>query len=123
MGTTVSGSGSQTINVMIASSGPAETAAVEAAVAAWEEASGNTVELVAADDMNLQLGQALAGGDPPDVFYVNLDKFQEYASGGSLAPIGDQITDPDDFYPRSEVRSRTRTSCTARPRTSRRSAS
>ena len=66
MGTTVSGSGSQTISVMIASSGPAETAAVEAAVAAWEEASGNTVELVAADDMNLQLGQALAGGDPPD---------------------------------------------------------
>jgi multiple sugar transport system substrate-binding protein len=99
MGTTVSGSGSQTISVMIASSGPAETAAVEAAVAAWEEESGNTVELVAADDMNLQLGQALAGGDPPDAFYVNLDKFQEYASGGSLAPIGDQITDPDDFYP------------------------
>jgi multiple sugar transport system substrate-binding protein len=99
MGTTVSGSGSQTISVMIASSGPAETAAVEGAIAAWEEESGNTVELVSADDMNLQLGQALAGGDPPDVFYVNLDKFQEYASGGSLAPIGDQITDPDDFYP------------------------
>ena len=99
MGATASGSGAQSITVMIAASGPAETAAVEAAVAAWEEESGNTVELIPADDMNLQLGQALAGGDPPDVFYVNADKFQEYASGGSLAPVGDQLTDPDDFYP------------------------
>jgi len=89
----------QTISVMIAASGPAETAAVEAAVAAWEAESGNTVELIPAEDINLQLGQALAGGDPPDVFYVNADKFQEYASGGSLAAVGDQLTDPDDFYP------------------------
>ena len=91
--------GGQTLNLMIGSSGPAETEAVDAAISAWEYESGNTVELVAADDLNLQLGQALAGGDPPDVFYVNLDKFQEYASGGSLAPIGDQLTDPEDFYP------------------------
>src|SRR6266508_1443175 len=91
--------GGQNITVMIASSGPAETQAVDAAIAAWEAESGNTVELIAATDMNLQLGEALAGGDPPDVFYVNADKFQEYASGGSLAAVGDQITDPDDFYP------------------------
>ncbi len=49
--------------------------------------------------MNLQLGQALAGGEPPDVFYVNADKFQEYASGGSLAAVGDRIDNPEDFYP------------------------
>jgi len=91
--------GGQTISVMIAASGPAETAAVEAAVAGWEAESGNSVDLIPAEDINLQLGQALAGGDPPDVFYVNADKFQEYASGGSLAAVGDQLTDPDDFYP------------------------
>lgn len=99
MGAPASGSGAQSITVMIAASGPAETAAVEAAVSAWEEESGNSVELIPAEDINLQLGQALAGGDPPDVFYVNADKFQEYASGGSLAPVGDQLTEPDDFYP------------------------
>lgn len=88
----------QSISVMIAASGPAETAAVQAAIDGWEVESGNTVELIAADDINLQLGQALAGGDPPDVFYVNADKFQEYAAGGSLANIGAQLDDPDDFY-------------------------
>lgn len=90
--------GGQTITVMIAASGPAETAAVQAAVDAWQDESGNTVNLIPADDINLQLGQALAGGDPPDVFYVNADKFQEYASGGSLVPVGDQLDEPDDFY-------------------------
>lgn len=90
--------GGQKIQVMIAASGPAETAAVETAVKAWETESGNSVELIAAKDMNLQLGQALAGGEPPDVFYVNADKFQEYAGGGSLAAIGDKLDTPDDFY-------------------------
>ena len=98
-GATSGSGGGQTINVMIAASGPAETAAVQSAVDAWQQASGNTVNLVAAEDMNLQLGQALAGGDPPDVFYVNSDKFQEYAGGGSLAAVGDRIDNPDDFYP------------------------
>ena len=98
-GATSGSGGGQTITVMIGSSGPAETAAVQAAVDAWQQASGNTVDLIAAEDMNLQLGQALAGGDPPDVFYVNADKFQEYASGGSLAAVGDQLDNPDDFYP------------------------
>jgi multiple sugar transport system substrate-binding protein len=97
-GETGSGGG-ETITVMIAASGPAETAAVQGAVDAWAAESGNEVELIAAEDINLQLGQALAGGQPPDVFYVNADKFQEYASGGSLANIGSQLTDPDDFYP------------------------
>ena len=98
-GATSGSGGGQTINVMIGASGPAETAAVQSAVDAWQQASGNTVNLVAAEDMNLQLGQALAGGDPPDVFYVNSDKFQEYASGGSLAAVGDQVDNPEDFYP------------------------
>ena len=91
--------GGQTISVLIASSGPAETAAVQAAADAWAQATGNTAQVTAAENMNQQLGQALAGGDPPDVFYVNSDKFQEYASGGSLAAVGDQLDNPDDFYP------------------------
>jgi multiple sugar transport system substrate-binding protein len=96
--TAKAGGAAAKIQVMIAASGPAETAAVEGAVKAWETESGNTVELIAAKDINLQLGQALAGGQPPDVFYVNADKFQEYASGGSLAAVGDKLDKPDDFY-------------------------
>ena len=98
VGTDGPASTGESINVMIAASGPAETAAVAAAVEAWEAASGNSVELIAADDINLQLGQALAGGEPPDVFYVNADKFQEYAGGGSLAAVGSKLENPDDFY-------------------------
>lgn len=90
--------GGTTISVMIAASGPAETAAVQSAVDAWQAESGNTVKLIAAKDINLQLGQALAGGEPPDVFYVNADKFQEYAAGGSLAAVGAKLDNPTDFY-------------------------
>ncbi len=88
----------ESITVMIGSSGPAEAAAIQSAVAAWEAESGNTVELIAADDLNLQLGQALAGGEPPDAFYVGADKFQEYAIGGSLAAVGSKLDTPEDFY-------------------------
>ena len=88
----------KSISVMIAASGPAETAAVQSAVNAWQTASGNKVNLIAAKDINLQLGQALAGGEPPDVFYVNADKFQEYASGGSLASVGSKLDNANDFY-------------------------
>ena len=72
---------------------------MQAAVDAWAQKSGNTVNVIAAKDLNQQLGQALAGGDPPDVFYVNADKFQEYASGGSLAAVGDQIDEPGRLLP------------------------
>jgi len=98
-GATSPSGGGQSITVMMGSSGPAETAAVQDAADAWASATGNTVKVIVAEDMNLQLGQALAGGDPPDVFYVNADKFQEYAGGGSLAAVGDRVDNPEDFYP------------------------
>ena len=97
-GAPAAGPTGQSISVMIAASGPAETAAVQAAVDAWAAKTGNKVELIAAKDINLQLGQALAGGQPPDVFYVNADKFQEYAKGGSLASVGAKLDNPADFY-------------------------
>src|SRR5688572_13086049 len=57
------------LSMLIASSGDAETNAVNEAVDAWEEESGNTVEVVVAQDMAQQLAQGFAGGSPPDVFY------------------------------------------------------
>lgn len=92
-------SGPVKLNVLIASSGDAETKAVTDAAAAWAKASGNTVTVTPAQDIKQQLGQGLAAGTPPDVFYVDAGAFADYASVGALAPYGDAVTDKDDFYP------------------------
>lgn len=42
--------------------------------------------------------QTALAGTPPDLFYVNADAFPNLASQGALAPIGDAVADPDDFY-------------------------
>lgn len=86
------------LSMLIASSGDAETNAVNEAVDAWEEESGNTVEVVVAQDMAQQLAQGFAGGNPPDVFYLDAAAFADYASNGSLEPYAEQITDVEDFY-------------------------
>ncbi|MEU6972308.1 extracellular solute-binding protein [Kitasatospora aureofaciens] len=87
----------QNLTVLIATSGEAETAAVKAATADWAGRTGNTVTVQIAANINQQLGQAFAGGNPPDLFYVNSDQFANYAKGGSLYAYGDRIPDADDF--------------------------
>ncbi|WP_330281056.1 sugar ABC transporter substrate-binding protein [Streptomyces sp. NBC_00588] len=89
--------GKQHLNVLIASSGDAETKAVREAATAWAKQSGNTVTVDVAKDINQQLAQSFAGHKPPDAFYVNSDQFANYAKAGSLYPYGDQIKDTDDF--------------------------
>ncbi|MET8544393.1 extracellular solute-binding protein [Kitasatospora sp. NPDC004799] len=89
--------GHQSLTVLIATSGEAETAAVKAATAAWAQRTGNTVTVQLASNINQQLGQAFAGGNPPDLFYVNSDQFANYAKGGSLYAYGDLIPDAADF--------------------------
>jgi multiple sugar transport system substrate-binding protein len=91
--------GAQSLRVLIATSGDAETKAVKSATAAWAKKTGNKVTVDLAKDINQQLGQAFAGNRPPDVFYVNSDQFANYAKGGSLYAYGDQISDADDFAP------------------------
>ena len=92
-------SGPASIQIMIASSGDAETKAVQDAVAAWAKSSGNTATVTPAQDIVQQLGQALAGSTPPDVFYVDAARFADYASVGALEPYADKISNVDDFYP------------------------
>src|SRR5688500_8491953 len=74
-----SGDGPASLQVLIASSGDAETKAVEDAAAAWAEESGNEVEVVVANDIAQQLSQGFAGGNPPDVFYVDAGGVGDYA--------------------------------------------
>lgn len=98
-GTDEQTSGSASLSVLIGSSGPAETDAVTAAVDAWAEESGNKAEVIAATDLNQQLSQGFAAGDPPDVFYVSSDLFAGYAENGSLMPYAGDLENADDFYP------------------------
>jgi multiple sugar transport system substrate-binding protein len=91
-------SGPAELQILIASSGDAETEAVKAAAAAWAEESGNTVEVLPATDITQQLSQGFAGGSPPDVFYVDAGAFADYAVAGNLYPYADQVEDVDDFY-------------------------
>jgi len=97
-GTPSAEEGPVALTMLIASSGDAETKAVQAAADAWAEESGNTVEVSVAQDLPQQLGQAFAGGTPPDVFYTDAARFPDYAEAGSLYSYGDQISEPDDFY-------------------------
>ncbi|MFJ4412184.1 extracellular solute-binding protein [Streptomyces sp. NPDC088910] len=89
--------GKQSLTVMIGSSGDNETNAVKQAATAWAKKTGNTVSVIAAQNLDQQLGQALAGGKPPDVFYVGSSVFANYAKGNSLYAYGDQLSDKDDF--------------------------
>lgn len=92
--------GKATLQILIGSSGQAETKAVQDAAAAWASASGNTATVTPAQDIGQQLGQAFAGDSPPDVFYVDASRFADYASVGALEPYGDKVSGGvDDFYP------------------------
>src|SRR5690349_2078707 len=77
-------SGPVSLQILIGSSGDAETAAVKDAAAKWATATGNTATVTPAQDMSQQLGQAFAGDSPPDVFYVDAARSADYASIGAL---------------------------------------
>jgi multiple sugar transport system substrate-binding protein len=86
------------LNMMIASSGDAETNAVNAATTAWAKQTGNTVKVAPASNIQQQLTQAMAGGSPPDVFYGEANMFQSLVKANQLAVTGDKVKNPNDFY-------------------------
>ncbi len=91
--------GGGAVEILIGSSGDAETRAVEDAVAAWSEESGVEATVSVAADLPQQLSQGFAAGSPPDLFYVGADFFVGYAANGSLMPYADQLDNVEDFYP------------------------
>lgn len=90
--------GGKKLQVMIGSSGDAETDAVKAATEAWATSSGNQVEVIAASDLGQQLGQGFAGGTPPDVFYTDASRIGDFSKAGNLFAYGDQLK-ADEFLP------------------------
>ena len=94
-----SSGGQAALQILIGSSGDAETKAVKDAAAAWATASGNTATVTPGPGHRASSSaRRFAGGTPPDVFYVDAGRFADYASVGALEPYGDKIANPDDFY-------------------------
>jgi multiple sugar transport system substrate-binding protein len=87
------------LTILIGSSGAAETAAVEEAVAAWSEDSGVEASVQVANDLPQQLSQGFAAGSPPDLFYLASEALAGYAGNGSVIAYGDMLENKDDFYP------------------------
>jgi len=82
------------------SSGTAEDEALTGLLDAFNEQTGAHAVFEAQSDMTTALNTALAGGDPPDVFYVDSNNLPDLAAAGALAPVPDGIlSDPDDIYP------------------------
>jgi len=92
-------SGSSELTILIGSSGPAETEAVQAAADAWAADNDATVKVIAADDLNQQLSQGFAGDDAPDLFYMSWDQFANYATNGYLDSYAKDLSNADQFYP------------------------
>ena len=80
------------------SSSPAEDAVLRKVIDDYNKLGRNTVKLTILPEYDTALQTALAGGEPPDVFYVNDNKLPDLAKAGALEPIGDKVEKPDDFY-------------------------
>ena len=98
-GSQSSAEGPVELTMLIASSGDAETKAVQDATKAWADESGNSVEVTVASDITQELAQGFAGGNPPDVFYLDAGVFADQAKSGNLFAYGDQLEAADDFFP------------------------
>jgi multiple sugar transport system substrate-binding protein len=81
-------------------SSDAENVRLQEIVDQWNTANPDTqVQLNLVPDYDTKLQTALAGGSPPDIFYVDSFRLPDLVAAGAVAPIGDQLENPDDFYP------------------------
>jgi len=80
------------------SSSPAEDQTLRKIIDDYNKLGRNTVTLNILPEYDTALTTALAGGQPPDVFYVNDNKLPDLAKAGTLEPIGDKVDNPSDFY-------------------------
>jgi multiple sugar transport system substrate-binding protein len=81
-------------------SSDAENVRLQEIIDQWNGANPDTpVQLNLVPDYDTKLQTALAGGSPPDIFYIDSFKLPDLVAANAVAPIGDQLTNPDDFYP------------------------
>lgn len=92
----------QTVNLVLMgwSSSPSENERLQKIVDDWNAANPDIqVTLNQVPDYDTTLQKSLAGGEPPDVFYVDSFRFLDLVRAEALMPIGEKLTDVDDFYP------------------------
>jgi multiple sugar transport system substrate-binding protein len=87
------------ITMLFGSSGPAETAAEDAAGEAFTKMTGIKVNIVPSSNQVQQLAEGFAGNQPPNLFYLDPTSFQEYAAKGVLEPYAQSLPNAGDFYP------------------------
>jgi multiple sugar transport system substrate-binding protein len=93
-------SGAVTLQLMGWASSDAENVRLQEVVDGWNAANPDIqVKLNLVPDYDTKLQTSLAGGAPPDVFYVDSFKLPDLVAAGALLPIGDSMTEVDDFYP------------------------
>ena len=93
-----SADGAVELTMLIASSGDAETDAVQEAVDAWGEESGNTVKVTVASDMDQELRRASPAATRRTSSTWTPPSSRTTPSNGSLYAYGDEVDEPDDFY-------------------------
>lgn len=57
-----------------------------------------SVNLNLVPDYDTKLQTSLAGGSPPDVFYVDSFKLPDLVAAGAIEPAEGRVENPDDFY-------------------------
>jgi multiple sugar transport system substrate-binding protein len=88
------------LQVMGWSSSPAEDDALTRLIEQFNAETGANASFNPVPEYDTTLQAALAGGTPPDVFYVDSFRLPDLANAGILAPVPDGLlTDPDDIYP------------------------
>lgn len=87
------------LTLMFGSSGTAETNAVQAAAKAFTKQSGIPVQVIPASNLTQQVAQGFAGGQPPDVFYLDPLTMQSYAKDGVLDAYPSKLPNSGGFSP------------------------
>lgn len=90
--------GGASLDVLVATGDTESLQAIRDLADAWAAETGNSIDVQPASDMNQQLSQGFAAGNPPDVFWVDASLLPTYAAAGNLWAYGDQMSDID-FYP------------------------
>ncbi|HHY57883.1 MAG TPA: ABC transporter substrate-binding protein, partial [Chloroflexi bacterium] len=92
--------GAVNLQLMGWASSDAENVRLQEVVDGWNAANPDIqVSLNLVPDYDTKLQTSLAGGAPPDIFYVDSFRLPDLAAANALLPIGDKMTNVDDFYP------------------------
>ena len=81
-------------------SSDSENVLLQEIVDGWNSANPDVqVTLNQVPDYDTKLQTALAGGTPPDIFYIDSFKLPDLVKAGAVEAIGGALTDVEDFYP------------------------